>query len=183
MTNTHGEAGRNLESADNESGFGSVDSDACNGEILVEARLSWSLWRNQDSWHGLWLVLGQLLQKLLRLLLHLPLSKSLSPRLEQVPTDKCGALSFITVAMLDFFFLGQRPKSSKFDRIYSFVWTLFFFVPKPSTELISANYTRAQLVFLFFHLHKSTTVDDVLNSIIQHYVLLLYYTWKCFLMC
>lgn len=169
MTNTHGEAGRNLESADNESGFGSVDSDACNGEILVEARLSWSLWRNQDSWHGLWLVLGQLLQKLLRLLLHLPLSKSLCPRLKQVPSTNRQMWSLIMYWIhysshtRCFFLLAQRPKSSNFDRIYGFVWVLFFYseTVKASTELSCPNYTRSSTCYYCI------TLESFFNVLIQ----------------
>lgn len=50
---THGEAGRDLESTDDESRFGSVDSDASNRENIVDAGLAGSLSWNDDSRHGL----------------------------------------------------------------------------------------------------------------------------------
>lgn len=53
MSSTHGEAGRDLESTDDESRFGPVDPDASKREDIVYARLAGPLSRNHDSRHGL----------------------------------------------------------------------------------------------------------------------------------
>ena len=45
---THSETGRNLESTDDQSRFGPVDSDASDSKILIEARLTRYLRRNDD---------------------------------------------------------------------------------------------------------------------------------------